>query len=408
MSNHGIGLVFTPGPGGRPHVLLLQDVEAHCALCGYAHHERFYVGTPFHALTLARLRQLAGGVSTGLAASCAQCGADVTPAEAVRWQTHFGFPGAVGLVSAYAYDGAVQAWELSPHDRMDVQLIPRGAPIADASTRVFPDVTEAHIVSVFGHTFNGKARVRAWLLDAKTDRTRPLVLAPGLLVLADAAPLDRDAVVSRVPWLSNVPLQIATLVTNGVPVTGYPHAAAEWLTGLADAQLPAYLVCVCVYGDPPDVDVPGVAAPAERVVGGNWEAIALPTPAAVPPPTGATDDDPACVSRVAEAGPDNGPAMRTARAVLATFSIQVEVHPLADQDFWLRPPWASDPSHAPTFDVAAIAMEAARTVTPLAWIVHLEIDRLTLYLTGLVGEEYSDAALAAQANGAGLVEPIRA
>ncbi|MFT6626919.1 MAG: hypothetical protein ACJA1R_000171 [Flavobacteriales bacterium] len=244
MSNWGIGLLISPGPGGRPEAVLLRDAEAHCGKCGWETVERTYESTSLHATTTRVLSSLLDAGAPSLAQTCLQCGDAVGPEHVVRWVIHFGFMSGRGLIQGFGTTDGARRWLLSPHQAMDVQLVPAWENTADRSREEVEALDEPTVARVFGRAFQPKQRVREWVatsVDAHDDTLH--YLGPGtyvqLLRPDDANELDAVIASARKTLDQSEPeagpWHLETLVHDGEPADTYPHAPAAWLSGLDDA-----------------------------------------------------------------------------------------------------------------------------------------------------------------------------
>lgn len=335
MSHSGIGLVFTHGPGLRPQVLYIRDVEAHCSSCGKEHFVRYYSDTPWHSLTVRKLERILDDAADDVAMDCEQCGAPIDGSDAVRWTIHYGFAGDLGMVQGFArYDGA-RRWLLSPHRRLDVQQVLAWEPDADQSNEELESLDEAAMRRVFGRSLNPKEAVREFLLDgpprfggAIAWQTIDVASGLSLVAVPDAGLLDDalDAIIADRQWQP----EVAPLVVNGEAVGTYAGAPSAWLADLP----PNLLQAANLYG-------------------------------------------------VANAGvvPD------VARDLVSRFPLPVKIRPRDDGSLWMRLPNNKDPAASPHLIPTEIALEAARTMSTPADVTRLEIDRVLYGLTGAWSEE---------------------
>lgn len=340
MSHSGIGLMFTHGPGLRPQVLYIRDIEAHCPDCGKEHFVRYYSDTPWHSLTLSMLEKLLHEAADSLTLECDQCGAEVTGNDALRWTVHYGFPGDLGMIQGFArYDGA-RRWLLSPHRRLDVQQVLVWEPDADQSNAELDALDDATIREVFGRSFNPKEAVREYLLDGPPRFTEPRLwqlveLADGLALVAAAS---ADSLEEALQFLelerdwSPVP---APLVIDGVAQGAYAGAPSGWLRDLGDSVLQA-------------ANLYGVADS----------------------------------SRIADVASD----------VVGRFPLPVKIRHRDGGDLWMRLPNVKDPKVSPHLVPREIAFEAARSMTSPADVTRLEIDRVLYGVTGAWEDEKEEAS----------------
>ncbi len=351
MSNWGIGLLFSPGPGGRPEVLYLRDVESHCSACGLERVERFYSATSFHALTLRRLEALLESAPDAVSAPCAQCDAPMDGHDAVRWLLHYGFAGGDGLLQGFGTREGGRRWLLSPHARIDVQLVPEWDAAHDASNREVDTLDDETLLALFGRVLNPKESVRRAVAAAPVFSARvphrierlseglAVVLAPhGALdeawVRRDLAGLDAVADTDDPADKAGGIWQIEPLAIAGETAHGFPAAPDEWLADVAARH--------------PRLDVFGAAR--------------------------------------------HGAATAGLRAAIDTFTVAVTLEPRDDAADVLELRAPGDPDMPPiAFPLADICREAARTMAAPADIARLEIDRALAGLTGLLGTDDDDA-----------------
>lgn len=333
MSNWGIGLITSPGPGGRPDTLVLRDVEAHCPECGLETVQRFYEATSLHALTLGRLAALLDAGGPAMADTCTQCKAAIGSDDVVRWVLHTGFPGGEGLVQGFGTADGERRWLLAPHRHLDVQLVPEWDATEDTSTLELEALDDAAFERAFGRVCNPKEGARRWLRTLSEDGLRVHRLAPGTWVAAGRGEPDVPAAVAAVEQATRTGRWDAiVLVDRGLPADAWPHAPAQWLAGVE--------------------------------LGDRWV-------------VGLCDRD-----RVA-------PALER---IIATFPVQMPVRALDDRQLELVLPELGDWPEHPRVDSAAVALEAARTLLAVDDMARVELDRLLAALTGLLDGE-DDASL---------------
>lgn len=339
MSHHGIGLLFTPGPGGRPQVLWIGDVEVWCAACGFAQFARWYGNTSWHALTTARLRHELDALPQRVSGQCEQCEAVYGPSEAARYVLHYGLPGLRGRITGFATREGQRRWMLAPHRRMDVQLVPEWSPDIDRSNLEVDVLDEDAARRAFGRALSAKAVVRDAVRNWDGD-ARILALAPGLAAVLGEG--DVGDLAARVPdHIAGAERVVRPLVVDGVPVDGYPGAPGEWLRGLAIDE---------------DLTVVGVADP--------------------------------------------DPVRPAIERVIATFPIEVTLDaPTPDVVRLIAP---DDTERDAPLDIhrSDVAAEAAGTLVPPEEAAHLEVERILHALTGLVADEVSATEDAADAGDA--------
>lgn len=322
MSNWGIGLLFGFGPGARPEVLAIRDIEAHCPACGRENIVRRYDAHPFHSFTVARLRAALEAGAEGATGICAQCEATFDSSHAVRWVLHYGFPSGRGLIQGFA-DAASgeRRWLLSPHHAIDVQLVPRWDEEEDRSRVEHEVLTREVVTEVFGRAFNAKEEARHAAATISAGST--LRLGPALAFVAlPTGATEQDAVAAAGLGGLEVAERIAE---GGAARTGFPGAPAEWLAGVPLREA---------------VSLWGVASRAAVV--------------------------------------------DAARAIPATFPIEVRFDGADDAEHLaLQGPdgaWSGD---TPDLDVVGVTQEAARALLDPGDATRLEIDRLLHGLTGL-------------------------
>lgn len=229
MSNWGIGLLFTFGPHARPDVLTLRDVEAHCGACGHELVVRYYDARPFHSWTIGAARRALEEARAPFEGTCPQCDAAATAENVVRWVLHFGFPSGRGLVQGFAHVDGTRRWLLSPHESMDVQLVPRWHLPSDQSRVEVDTLTDDAVVKAFARPFNPKAATRDRLGRPAPAETISAERLSQTLALVSAARGAADAVVDAALRELGERWVAAPLSTEGVPVGGFAGAPAEWL-----------------------------------------------------------------------------------------------------------------------------------------------------------------------------------
>jgi hypothetical protein len=227
MSHHGITLVFTPGDHGRPEVMTLRDVEAHCPACGKEEHQRSYGATPWHTLTTSRLARLLEEVPSTFASRCPQCDEPTDGRHVVRWMLHYGFPGLRGLLTGFAAaEEGWRRWLLQPWEKVDAQLVPRWDVADDSANVEVERLDEAAVQRAFGRAFSGKEACRRWIAAGSAA---PLLVAPGLAaVVADGA--EAAAAVAIAAGVAEPVVE--SLATGGVARGGFFGAPSGWLAGL--------------------------------------------------------------------------------------------------------------------------------------------------------------------------------
>lgn len=339
MSHHGIGLLFTPGPGGRPQVLWIGDVEVWCGACGYEQFARWYGSVSWHALTVPRLEHELDALPSRVSGVCEQCDAPYGPDEAARWVLHYGFPGLRGRVTGFATNDGRRRWMLAPYRRMDVQLVPEWAPDVDRSNIEVEALDDDAVRRAFGRSLSGKALARAEAQRAHAE-PRVVAVAPGLaFVVGEGSP---DQLASCVPdHIAGPGRVVHALVEAGQPASGYPGAPDEWLRGV---ELD------------PTLTIVGVADPAEV-----------------------------------------RPAVER---VIATFPIEVVLDDPSPDVVRLVAPDDTERDDPLDIDCRGVAGEAAATLMPPEEVAHLEVERILHALTGLVGDEVdpSDGVSAGEAH----------
>jgi len=334
VSHHGIGILFTPGVGGSPEVMVIRDVEAHCSVCGRVAYQRRYVPVPYHPMNARALRALVDATPAGFEEACEQCGAVVTTDDVSRWMLAYGFPGLRGVICARARRGGEIAWSLEPHTRADVQRVPVWDPAPDQSVVDTWTLDDDVAIASFERVISGKGALRRMLRERAhaslpSDAFEMATLADGLAVIfipasEGATSADAEA------WLTNASppdpgerWTVCPLRIDGVLAKRYPACPAEWLAGFENVA-PAW-------------DVFGAASSA--------------------------------------------PIISAIERVLATFPIQIELRDHGAGSYGLVPP-DTHVDEAPRFDVSSIAEEAARTLIPPEEAAHLEVDRVLHVLAG--------------------------
>ena len=242
--SQGIGLLTSPGDGGRTELLLLLDVVWCCPGCGHEQQERYYRATPLHPCTLARLEQRLDHAPAGVQASCEQCDQPMDGADAVeRWSLQTGFPGGHGLLQGFADRAGGRSWRLSPHQRLDVQLLPVLEPPEDIASVIVERLSESTCLDVFHRCWNPKSALRQALLHHPPAPGSCVAIdpTPGLrIVIADADDADQALALmaSRLPdaWVTE------TLVAGGEPARGWLNGPAEWLGDLLPSRPRTFVV----------------------------------------------------------------------------------------------------------------------------------------------------------------------
>lgn len=321
---------------------MLRDAEAHCGSCGKETVQRFYEATSLHALTLPRLRALLDQGAPAMQDVCSQCGAEIGPAQVVRWVLHFGYPSGDGLLQGFADADGGRRWLLSPHRAIDVQLVPAWDTDADASMREVDALDDETLRATFGRVLNPKEGARRWLarassaVSAAADAAPHQLhrLAPGTWVaygVGAADHADEAAIVAALcqtepddgPWVG------VTLVDDGVLADAWPHAPSSWLAGLGAAT------------------------------GGHW------------------------VRAYAGAG-RVAPTLRT---IVAGYPVQLPIERLDDEVLRVRLPELGDWPDHPTIDAREVAFEAARSLLAVDDAARIELERLLQALTGIGAED---------------------
>lgn len=322
MSNWGVGLLFSPGPGGRPELLTIRDVEAACPTCGHPAVQRFYDAVPFHSWTLAACRIALERAGRGLHTRCTQCDTEVGEADIVRWVVHTGFARGRGLVQGFAAKSGERRWLLSPHQHLDVQLVPAWGERADASQREVEALTGAAVSDAFGRSFSPKEELRAWLRATPASTPALTRLAPGLWAASAPNAIDAEASLATLRATTTLGSWVrADLLAEGELDASAPHAAFAWLSGLG-AALEGRAVATFASAD--------LVAP-------------------------------------------------TLDEVLARFPVQVPVE-LSGDTLVLQVP--GFPEGALTVDPRDVAREAARSASAPADLARLELDRVLWAVTG--------------------------
>lgn len=318
----GIDLRITPGPGGRPEVLLLEDVERECPLCGFVETQRVFASAPLHPLTIGALRQRAAAIGGAHTFACPQCDEPVGPGATHRAALHFGFPGDDGILSAYAdvRGGSAVRWQILPQARLDVQMLPRWAPVDDLAGAVTEQPDEAWVTARAGRPLNGKEALRAALRTAGTP-AGATVLAPDMAVVWGPAELDAAGARAGLAAVGNLTATwvVEPLVQGGCARDGGFGAPAAWLGDLLS----------------------GLPAPSVWV------------------------------------GVSPGRVMQALERILATLPIGARLRPTAAAAVEVVLPGPH--TRQPLFDPEAVAREAARTALVPSDAARAELDRLILW-----------------------------
>lgn len=303
-------------------MLLLEDVERECPLCGFVETQRVFATAPLHPLTVGALRQRARSIGADHTFPCPQCDEPVGAATTLRAALHYGFPGDDGILSAYV-DAAPEAavrWQLLPSARLDVQMLPRWTPVDDLAGAQTGSPDEAWVIARAGRPVNAKEALRAVLRGA-TASEGVAALAPDLAAVWGPGSLGPDDVRARLAKVGGLTSTwvVEPVVQDGRARDGGFGAPAVWLDDL----------------------LPGLPAPAVWV------------------------------------GVSPGKALQALERILSTLPIGARLRPTAQAavEVVLPGPHAQQPR----FDPEAVAREAARTVLVPSDAARAELDRLILW-----------------------------
>lgn len=237
----GIGLLMPPGSDGRPTAVYLVDMQASCGACGKEALRRYFLSTPFHALTLRKLEHLFYDAPAAIEGVCEQCGADLRAEDVRRWSLQYAPGDGQGLLVGLAESTSDASWHAVPHDHLDVQSQPIWSWDGhDISMIELPELHEASFHTAFRRAMNPKSVLRQAIL-AMHDRSRPAPLqaeciesgaciveaAPGLEFWIGDADHHPQAIMSHPRRAVH-----AILVDQGIIADGYPDAPAVWLRDL--------------------------------------------------------------------------------------------------------------------------------------------------------------------------------
>ncbi|TVQ99003.1 MAG: hypothetical protein EA398_12665 [Deltaproteobacteria bacterium] len=240
----GIDLRFTPGRGGLPEVLALEDVERECPLCGFVETQRVFAALPFHSLTLPALVRRARTTGAAHTFPCPQCDETVRHEHTRRAALHYGFPGEDGILSAYSGPGVALRWQVRPDARFDVQALPVWTPRDELGSPTTDAPTEGWLTHHLRRPMSPKALVRDLLRGpvSPADEAHATLhdLAAGLVALrlppgstsADAREALQRARPLTAQWV------IEEVFVGGQPRAGGFGAPDQWLADLV-ATAPA-------------------------------------------------------------------------------------------------------------------------------------------------------------------------
>lgn len=298
---------------------MLGDLLAHCPACGYESGVRKYMPTPFHTLTVARLRRLLDDLLERMEGECPQCEASLGPDSVQACMLHYGFPSGVGVVRGLREFDKV-SWLLCPHDTFDVQEVPQWDASADSSRVECSVLTEAEIQRVFGRPLSAKQIARDWLTSGATGVCH---CGPGLrLVRGDYEDAQSAITAASANSVAEGPWSAVRLDEPDGWISGFFGAPSGWLAG--------------------------IEAGPEKLWG--------------------------CA--------DHGQLPVTIERIVSGFPIQVGLEQQSDSLAMILPD-SDGPQPRPTFEIAEIAEESARSMSSPSDVARLEIDRLLHALTGL-------------------------
>ncbi len=192
---------FRSGPGARPEVLYILDLDCQCPLCGHEQFQRFYHSTPFHSLTLVGLDELADRAPLKAGYKCENCG-DAVGANDVRHSVlAYGFCDDAGIIRIF--DDLVdnkRTYEITARHRLDPQAQPRWKPDPDAHRRdhfVVDDLRESHVTSLLERPFNAKLDIRDALEAAleEPSGSRSTRICPDMWLVASDSLVSASEVV---------------------------------------------------------------------------------------------------------------------------------------------------------------------------------------------------------------------
>lgn len=215
----GIGLLCTFGPSGRPQVLVLRDVRRACSLCGHEVAERQMEETSLHALTVARLAQMAAAPCLQAEVACPQCGEPASEADVQATVLRYFLPSGQGLIEGYRQPDKV-VWQVRPGHPADVQLPPRWEPKrGDRRAIDLSELTPTPLSEALRRPLSAKEAFRIGARHAE-----PMCLADGLWVVPGVHSGEQaiDAAVALGALRAN--LVAEPLEQDGAWRGGYPGA----------------------------------------------------------------------------------------------------------------------------------------------------------------------------------------
>lgn len=155
---------FRPGAADRVEVIYLVDLDCQCGLCGHEQVQRFFHSTPFHALTLPGLEDLADRAPLKAGYHCDNCGEAVGANQVRRSVLIYGFADDAGVVRIFDdLHESTRSFEVTARRRLDPQTQPRWTADEDAFSSnhfILSDLHEEDIQELLGRPFNPKLCLR--------------------------------------------------------------------------------------------------------------------------------------------------------------------------------------------------------------------------------------------------------
>lgn len=189
---------FSRGAGRTPRGMVVVDLQADCALCGYEEIQRFYHGVPFHSLGLPTWRRLIQRCPQRLAYPCSNCGQEVLPSMCRRGALTYGMADGSGLIQSFfpvrEGQGHSPTHQLDPQRSLDPQALPQWEPDAQDARERHEALDEELLFHHLGRLWSFKAAWRELLQEAHRSREAQLEeVAPGAWL---AAASDRASLTS--------------------------------------------------------------------------------------------------------------------------------------------------------------------------------------------------------------------
>ncbi|MCB9508374.1 MAG: hypothetical protein H6698_05985 [Myxococcales bacterium] len=239
MSSLGVTLWFGFGRGGAPEVALVRDLAVACPVCGWGREERRFEATPFHSLTVGRLRERLDAAPP-FDGVCEQCDERLTEAAVTRWAIRYGLHGGVGTIEGFATAHGARSWRVTPRAWLDGYEVPAWIDDGGDGSGLAESLTEAVVRSALGRPLSAKQLARRRWTEGEV-----LALSDGLVVAAlrngdpvapVAAALDATG---EQGWIA------APLSVGGTATAGFAGAADGWFGDVGAAH--------------PDLDLWGLA-----------------------------------------------------------------------------------------------------------------------------------------------------